>query len=339
MLGHSAANLIGKPVWERCVEGQREECRRSVLGKLAGQIPVEPVERQYGRGNGDRITVCVYESLIRDARGEVTGLRAAVLDTTPIHRTERALAASEGRFRNLFEKAPVGIYRTSVDGRMLQANPTLIRMLGYASFEELAARDFERETIHPSYDRAAFRRELERDGEIHGREVLWLTRSGRPIAVRESARVIRDAEDGVVYYEGVVEDITERKRARERLMESEERYRDLFEKAQDVIFSIDLHGRIRSMNRAGELLSGYTRQELLKMTMADLMGGRMGFTSEPGRGSTFWAVIPLPAAECASDQPPMGNPARSAALRRQRWRRATCTSGGRQRGKHLARWL
>ncbi len=153
MLGFRATNLIGKPIWELCVEAQREECRRAVLGKLAGQLPVEPVERQYLRGNGDRITVCVYESLIRDARGEVTGLRAAVLDTTPVHRTERALAAREARFRNLFDNAPVGIYRTSPDGRMLLANPTLVRILGYASFEELAARDFERETIHPSYDR------------------------------------------------------------------------------------------------------------------------------------------------------------------------------------------
>jgi PAS domain S-box-containing protein len=131
-------------------------------------------------------------------------------------RAEDALRESEERFRNIFENSPVGIYQTTPDGRILAANPALVRMLGYAAFEELAQRDLERQEYFPEYSRADFKRIVEDEGRIIGLEAAWAKKDGSWLWVRENARAVRDGHD-TLYYEGMVEDITERKQAEEAL--------------------------------------------------------------------------------------------------------------------------
>src|SRR5215208_8495124 len=75
----------------------------------------------------------------------------------------------------LLEGLPIGVYRTSPDGRVLMANSALLRMLGYASLAELSSRDLNRE-FEPGYRRSEFRQALERDGEVVGLESLWTRR-------------------------------------------------------------------------------------------------------------------------------------------------------------------
>jgi PAS domain S-box-containing protein len=124
------------------------------------------------------------------------------------------------QYRDLFENIPAGVYRTTPDGRILMANPALIRMLGYCSFEELASRNLEKEGFSAPYMRTQFRELLEKEGEVRGLESEWIRQDGSIIFVRESARAIR-AEDGtVLYYEGIVEDITERKQMENALKEN-----------------------------------------------------------------------------------------------------------------------
>ncbi len=132
-------------------------------------------------------------------------------------RIEEALRESETRFRSLFENATIGLYRTTPDGRILLANPTLVRMLGYSSFEELAKRNLETEGFEPDYKRSEFHSSLAREGQIIGLESSWTRLDNSIMTVRESARAIRDANGQILYYEGTIEDITERKRAEEAL--------------------------------------------------------------------------------------------------------------------------
>jgi PAS domain S-box-containing protein len=109
---------------------------------------------------------------------------------------------------------PIGVYRTSPDGRVLMANPALLRMLGYASLAELSARDLNEE-FEPRYHRSEFKQTLERDGEVIGLESVWRRKDGTTFYARENARVVRDAAGSVLYFEGTVEDVTGRRRAEE----------------------------------------------------------------------------------------------------------------------------
>ncbi len=128
-------------------------------------------------------------------------------------RAEQELRASEERFRSLYENATLGIYRTSPDGQILLANPALVSMLGYETLEELTRRDLGSEGYEPSYPRSEFQKRIERDAVIRGLESAWKRKDGSIIFVRESARLVCDENDQPLYYEGTVEDITERKRS------------------------------------------------------------------------------------------------------------------------------
>jgi PAS domain S-box-containing protein len=136
-------------------------------------------------------------------------------DVSERKRTEEALQESEERFRSLVENATVGIYRTTPDGHILMANPALVRMLGFDSFEELAARNLECEGFESSYPRSVFRERIEREGQVIGLESAWTRRDGSVVFVRESARPVRADDGRVLHYDGIVEDITTRRQAEE----------------------------------------------------------------------------------------------------------------------------
>ena len=82
------------------------------------------------------------------------------------------------RYRNLFENIAIGIYRTTPDGRFLEANPAILRMLGYDSLEELKSCNLQRIS---AFERHRFKEAVESAGEVHGRESVWLRRDGTPI--------------------------------------------------------------------------------------------------------------------------------------------------------------
>ncbi|GEM_PF-1204428 len=153
---------------------------------------------------------------------------------------EEALQESEERFRGIFENATIGLYRTSPDGHILMANPALLRMMGYSSFDELAQRNLEEEGYEPEYPRSAFKQRIRNEGQVLGLESAWVRRDGITLFIRESARAIRDEAGNTLYYEGTVEDITERKRAEEEIRQRNRELAALNAIAATVNQSLDL---------------------------------------------------------------------------------------------------
>lgn len=137
-----------------------------------------------------------------------------------IHDQDRALRESEERFRSLFENATIGIYRTAPDHRLLMANPALMRMMRYPSIEVVNAMGGVASGFEVPADAARFREGMERDGQVLGYEARWRRWDGTIIEVRESARAFRDGEGRIAYYEGAVEDVTDRKLAEAKLARS-----------------------------------------------------------------------------------------------------------------------
>ena len=159
---------------------------------------------------------------IRNPSGEIISFVAVKQDITERKLSEQALKESEMRFRGLFENATIGIYQTTVDGKILMVNPTLLKISGYSSLDEMAKRptnefyaDIERYT--------QFKKEITQKGFVAGFESLWFKKDGTPIYIRESARAVTDEEGRITGYEGTIEDISEKKKTEEALIEAKER--------------------------------------------------------------------------------------------------------------------
>ncbi len=133
--------------------------------------------------------------------------------------TERALLESEERYRSVFENATIGLYRTTPDGRVLLANRALLQMLGYESLENLQRRDLQVEGFGPGYSREDFISRVESEGNVLGLESGWTRKDGSIIYLRESARAVRDQEGNTLYYDGSIEDITDRKLVEQSIMD------------------------------------------------------------------------------------------------------------------------
>lgn len=159
--------------------------------------------------------------------------------------------------QRLFDRIPVGLYRTTPGGRIVHANLALARMLGYESVEELKKRDLEIEGYEPSYPRADFKRRVEEDGSILGLDARWKKTDGSFVDIREYADAVRDEKGKVLFYDGAVEDVTGFKRTEESLKESEarwHRYSSMFrlmaDNMQDMIWAKDSENRFIFANRA-----------------------------------------------------------------------------------------
>ncbi|HNX98749.1 MAG TPA: PAS domain S-box protein, partial [Candidatus Aminicenantes bacterium] len=140
-----------------------------------------------------------------------------VVDVRRYRNVKKALYASEERFRALFENIPIGIYRTTEDGRIIDANPAFVSMLGFSSRDELSEHHRAGEFYVQPGRRNEIISHLRREGVIHGAEALFRRSDGREIVVRQSITLIREPKGNDFYMEGSVEDITEIRRSQEAL--------------------------------------------------------------------------------------------------------------------------
>ena len=172
------------------------------------------------------------------------------------------MQASEEPYRELFERLPIGLYRTTPDGKVLAVNPTLAQMLGYPDPETALARNAVDGYFNPE-DRQRFLSLMAQDGIVSNFEARWRRYDGTPLWMRENARAVYDAAGRLLYFEGSAEDITERKRAEEALKESEERYRSLFNGVPIGLYRTRPDGRVLAVNPALVQMLDYPSAEAL----------------------------------------------------------------------------
>jgi len=194
-----------------------------------------------------------------------------ISDITARRQAEEALRASEDQFRSVFLNAPVGIFHSVWEGRMLAANPALAKLLGYSSPDELVAATSDMTTqiyVDPEI-RPQIIGDLRRaDGWVHYDGVLWRRKDGRIITVDVTGRKVLDENGSFAYLEGFIQDITERKQTEEELLKSEEKYRFITENVGDVVWTLDPETlRFTSVSPSVRGLRGFTPEEVMAEPM------------------------------------------------------------------------
>jgi diguanylate cyclase (GGDEF)-like protein/PAS domain S-box-containing protein len=275
LTGYRPADLLGNRATayaDLIHPDDREPVWREVQEALAARRRFRLVYRLRTAAGGER---WVWEQGhgVFSGAGELLALEGFITDITERKAAEEALRRAELKYRGIFDHSAHGIYQSTPEGRFLNANRALARMLGYDSPAELIAscRSIERDYYADPGTRAELRRVLAESGTVQGFESRVRRRDGRTIWTRENFYEVHDAEGGFLYFEGSVEDVTDRKLAELELRESERRYRELFENANDVVYTHDLGGCFTSLNKTGERVTGYTREEACRMNVADVV--------------------------------------------------------------------
>jgi len=301
--------------------------RREWISQLA--------ERDYGRfevqlrrKDGSTRWISNKARVVRNERGETLYFDGFVEDITEKRRAEEELKKAEEKYRSIFENAIEGIYRTTPDGRFLDANPALAHIFGYDSPEEMmnTVTNVGNQLHLSPESRKRFISIMDQQ-DYDDFEAQMCKKDGSTCWVCFRGRSVRDAEGKTLYYEGLAEDITERKRTEEvlkqyrdhleelvekrtyqleernrqlnseiaerkeaerALAESEALYRNLFENASIGMFQTSLEGRFLRINKAYAAMLGYESPEEVIMTITD---AATQLHADPGNRAELLAAL------------------------------------------------
>lgn len=237
MLRRPVATLLGSQYMElvhpedRAEQGQRRQARES------GSTDAQRYRIRLLRGDG---SVAVFE-VNADAVWYDGALASSgvMRDITEESARQAALEAAEKRYRELFESAPVGLFKSSLDGRVLEVNPALLKLLGYDSIESFQRSGLRTADVYADpHARGAMLALLQQHGRVDDHEVCVRASDGGLRWVRVNVRQF-EREGSGPEFAGSVQDISQRRAAELRLQRSERMYRVLVDHAQVGVFVSD----------------------------------------------------------------------------------------------------
>jgi PAS domain S-box-containing protein len=227
--------LVGKPVLDFVADSSKEVvvARIKMSLETGRAAPVTP--EKFIRLDGRIIDVEVTALPIR--YGDASGMQVIFIDVTERKAAEEALVRSEAKYRSLFENFVVGVFRTSPEGRLLEANAAFAAMYGYESPEAMVAQvnDVASQLYVSAEDRTDVLRTLQEKGVIAGRELRTRRRDGTLFWIALAGRAVRDDKGEVLYFEGTVLDITAKKQQEEQLLRINRLYRTLQDAGELIV--------------------------------------------------------------------------------------------------------
>lgn len=209
ILGYEPEELLTKKFQDLT---HPDELTRDVtqLGRLQrGEIDSYTVEKRYIRKDGSRVWIELTAAAVRGPSGTIVSFMDVFTDVSDRKQAQEQAQRSEADYRALVQNATVGIFRSTVDGKPLAANPALAAMLGHASVDELLARDIRQIYANPG-DRSRMLQQFEH-GDIATGEVSWKRKDGTQITVRLRMRRVRGPTGEPECIEGLAEDVTQQR--------------------------------------------------------------------------------------------------------------------------------
>jgi|SRR5579859_252890 len=280
LVGRTYQQIIGRQVSDFLEEGSGEG------GELVRRAMPRFLERRHWAGiiqvrlktqNSVYYFDCVAHAMTRE--DTVHGLTVLGRDIT-------ALRKNEARFTELFETLQEGIYITTPDGSIVDANPALVRMLGYESKDELLAKRVP-DIIVDRAERELLVQEVERQASPHARELTLTRKDGSPIICLNTSTAVRDTAGHVIRYQGSVLDVTARREMERQLHKEQEFARRLVDSFPDLILVLDTNSRYTFVSPRCKEVLGYELAETEEMQF----GGRMHPEDLPALLSLFSDIV------------------------------------------------
>lgn len=180
-------------------------------------------------------------------------------------KSEAALQESEQKYRGIFNNAIEGIYQATPEGRFLSANSSLAHMYGYDTPAALIAdiTDIGKQLYVDPRERERFKRLMDKRGSVEDYETQFYRKDGNIIWISFNARSVKDDENNILYYEGTIVEITERKRAEESLQKMALEWQNTFDAVGSAVWLLDENQRVVRANRATKDIFGKDPDELL----------------------------------------------------------------------------
>ncbi len=262
--GYSEAEVIGRP----CTTFAASPCdERCGLFSPDEPKPIVGSECTIRRKDGQVRVIRKNADLLRDEAGNAIGGIESFEDVTDRKKVEETLSM----FKLGIDRSSDAVFMTDTAGKILYANPAFQGVYGYSPEEALGKtpRILESGLLSPAAYEHFWDTLL--DGKIVAGEITNKTRDGRLITTEVSNNPIVNQKGEMIGFLAIHRDITDRKLAEQALRESEACSRELFENAIDIVYTHDLAGNFTSLNRAGELVSGYSIQQDGNLNISQIM--------------------------------------------------------------------
>jgi PAS domain S-box-containing protein len=266
MLGYTAEELIGQPIWKLNVG--EEIVREQVLSKLAGASPPgQNLERTYKRKDGTVFPVLIQDRLTLDEKGQIAGIRCTIQDITEHKRSEEALRESEERYRTILENIEDGYYEVDLPGNFTFFNDSLCRMLGY-SRDELIGMGNDRYTDPENRKKLfqAFNRVYRTGEPVKDFDWEVIRKDGRKVYGEVSVSLIRSSTGEPIGFRGIARDVTERKRAEKEMAALQEQ---LIQSQKMEAVGRLAGGVAHDFNNLLTVIKGYAQLSLLDLKEND----------------------------------------------------------------------
>ena len=230
--------------------------REALLTKLKSVRIVSNHEIRFRRKDGSPVWVIANFTLVDDDSAGGGILETTLVEITERKQAEQALMTSEKRYRLLFERNLAGVFRTSLDGRILECNPAAAHLFGCDSAEEVLALPVT-SLYNAASDREAFLRKLQSEKSLTNHEMKFRRKNGDSTWVIANVSLIDDISGVGGTIEGTIIDITERKQAEEEVRESSELVKLVLDSIPEAVYGIDMHGNCTFCNPSCLRLLGY----------------------------------------------------------------------------------
>lgn len=273
ILGYSREELFGTNYMDLVVDEGAEIQRQRRQQREDGSRDLQFYEIHLRRKDG-AVILCEVRADAVDYQGDIAST-GTLRDITDERRQQQAIAETEARYRELFRDSPAGLFRTGLDGSIIEVNPVMARMLGYESVEQLRAEvsDMLQVYVNPDEREQLMSRAI-RDGAFTQYEIQIRARDNQRKWVSASVRLDRDDVGNPVSFTGSVLDINARHEMQQALQRSESKYRTLVEQSQVGVFIMS-SGRVTYANRALAKMVGRSEDELIGAGYADLVAPEM----------------------------------------------------------------